>query len=392
VNSPAALLNPIHLILAILAFCGPAFASVPDTLDFSSVKFARIREMLFHDPVVSVNVRNRGASSYPSAVAFHDRIVFFDKKGHEIAVKALPVSDASKITFSANGNYIYFYGPYADRRRSIHHLFRYDGKIILEREDTTRFDPNGLGFPVEGTKCLLSSRDGNVIITGFNGSTHASRQLLNGPLGEDGDIFVASSADGKMIFAVANKHKLPPLTAGPDMPILYRFNSNLDEVSHTQLPYLMAVSLRSSLDGAFLVMSVGTESGLNPTFVTHVNGHPLHMFENPMLLQFSRDCGCLVQIPHTGRPEFYTTGDWRPMEFTSRLQGRFIWMDAGISDDCRYAVLFDGDQIFLGDIAERQWHKARFPYAFSSCQLYDKGKLLILTGEFGCVIYRRVSK
>ena len=73
------------------------------------------------------------------------------------------------------------------------------------------------------------------------------------------------------------------------------------------------------------------------------------------------------------------------------MSSQYFWGDASISEDGSWGSLYNGSEIILLDINNKTLSKIDFPFAFSTCHLYDNGRKLILTGEFGYEIYQKAN-
>lgn len=370
----------------------PAVARPPDTLKFRNSTFVKTSEQLFHEKILHVCVRNSDGREYPSALIFENKIVFYDSVGQPLIEHPFPNILEPKIKETATGEYIYIRGPFRNRTGGMHLIYRFDGETILEKETQEKIGPDGWGIPSESARLLVGVSNGSVIITGFDGEIRAQKALLDPKRGEDGDVFAAVSDDGHKVFAVANKYKLIPQTTESDTPLLYYFDSELNEVCHDTLHFTTVIELRCSPGGQYVTARAGLLDGRSPLIVLDSSGQELLRLENPQSIQFSQDSRCVLHLPRMGHPEVYSLAEHRLLYSPPLPRAINIWQGSDITGDCAQFILFDGQDIIIGDIDRKQIQSADFSFAFDLCRLSKSGTRIILGGEFGFVVYDAINQ
>ncbi len=385
---PKIIISFCILIIALLESQG-ALAMPPDTLDFGFAKYVKAKESLYREPVRHISVKDDGAESYPSSILFDFKIIFLDKTGNEIGRDSLPDTSGVKVTESAQGNYIYVFGAKENKPGGFHSLYTVDGKNIFKRVDTGVIGTRGLGTPLEELKAFLLGGFGKVSLTGFDGKLIAEKQLLNKALLEDGDIFAVSVSGDRQFFVAANKFKLPIGQATFNLPILYAFDSKLNETIRDTLNSYLVIGLEAVPNNQYLLLREESDTA-SLLWVLDYKGNRLASFDNPKSIVFSSNNKILIVLPRSGPIAVASSTDWKTI-YSPRVSSLYFWGDASISDDGSLGTLFNGSEITLLDINNKNVSKIDFPFAFSICHLYDNGRRLILTGEFGYEIYQRAK-
>jgi hypothetical protein len=226
------------------------------------------------------------------------------------------------------------------------------------------------------------------MMTSFDGDTLAARALHDAALYEDGDIVAAPRRDGKKIFVASNRFKFPRQgdTAGV---IFYRLTRNLKEEVRVPLPYLLARDISCTTNGEYVTLTTELENGTTPMMILDSNGREVYRINNPAYARFSDDMNFLLVVRPMGTPEIIDVGEWQTYFRPSNIAPRFPWVDADIALG-KYSILFDSNDLYLIDIGQKRWGKAPFAFAFSRCEIYGSGRRIILSGQFGFVVYDRL--
>jgi hypothetical protein len=228
------------------------------------------------------------------------------------------------------------------------------------------------------------SQLGSVSLVTFDGKVLASKHLLNTQNYEDGNIFMAAAPGETKFFVVVNKYAIPEET---DRPILYGFDSKLNELFRDTLECALAFSPQCSDNGKYLSLIEECENTSNPFWIMDLSGRKLLNFENPRTIVFAAGSDYFVYVPRDMDPEIFSTTN-RQASYRPRLPlPKFPWTSAAISSDGSLATLYNGNDIALINTVSRSWSRVDFPYAFESCLVYDNGKTIILRGEFGYLVY-----
>lgn len=380
----------LTIIVILFLTSGISLALPPNILDFSSSKYVRRMEKLFHDKVVHVCIVKKDGMIFPSAIVFEGKIDFLDDNGNQTSEQTFGPLMETRVTESVDGNYIYVFGAFKDRPGGINRIYSHDGKVILEKNTSDRIGIKGLGIPVEGKKFLVLAREGELSLTDFKGDVVATKKILDKEKGEDGDIEVAATRDGDKIFAGANKFRLPPAD-NKQLPIIYSFDSNLNVLSQDSSSFLMILDLQCTPNGKFLVIRAEADSNRSPLVITNSSFHPLLSLENAHSVKFSADDHFLIFEPRVGPPQIISCSNWQVL-YKPSISIDDPWLDTDISDNGSKAILFNGNEILIIDSQKKEWHSASFPYSFMNCRISGNGHRLILMGEFGFVVYDIVTK
>jgi hypothetical protein len=130
------------VILSISLFCFAIASAVPpDTVDLYSLKYIKTEQSLFKEPVKHISILFDSQKAYPSAVFIEGKIIFVGEDGQTVTETVLPALSDTKITESVNGKLIYVHGPFADQRGEFHCLYRYNGQVVFEKNDSTKSGP-----------------------------------------------------------------------------------------------------------------------------------------------------------------------------------------------------------------------------------------------------------
>ena len=378
-----------YILTIVLLLSQAVLATPPDTLDFGFARFVKARESLYREPVRHVSVKDDGSNTYPSSILLDYKIIFLDKSGSEIGRDSLPDTTGVKVIESAQGNYIYIFGAKENKPGGFHSLYTVDGKNIFNRADTGAIGTRGLGTPLEELKAFLLGGFGKVTITGFDGKLIAEKQLLNKGLLEDGDIYAVSVSGGRQIFATANKYKLPIGQATFNLPIFYVFDPKLNELYRDTLQAYLVIGHEAAAKKQYLLLrEEGDTASL--LWVLDYKGNRLVSFDNPKSVAFASENDRLIILPRSGPTSIVSSIDWKTV-YSPRVSSQYFWGDASISEDGSWGSLYNGSEIILLDINNKTLSKIDFPFAFSTCHLYDNGRKLILTGEFGYEIYQKAN-
>jgi hypothetical protein len=382
----------IFVLISITCTFSNLRALPPETLDFSLIKYGLTFKQLFPQPIKQVCINSAKSTLFPAAAVFSDKVVFFDDKGSINKEYDLPDTCEIKVKVSSQGEYIYVYGHFTGRTGGFHRLFRSDGKLIFKRDDSNAFGPDGMGTPVAAPKYFLLAWHGFLTLTDFDGRLLVKKQVLNRDNFEDGDIYTTTSLKGKIIYAVANKYKVPFDQTRASRPIFYTFDTKLNEITHDTLPYLIVNSISCSNSGGLIVFRTELENGASPVIITDARSIELHRLDNLMGLKFSAESPDVIDVPRAGRPEIISSQTWETVFRPNMEYQKYSWIDYDISPDGADVVLYDGDSAYLLDNQYQLWGKASFPFAFSNCRIWRNGGRLIFSGEFGFVVYDIISK
>ena len=362
----------------------------PDKLDFSSAKYFRRMDQLFHEKVVHVCIYKQGDTINPSAIVFEDKIVFLDNNGNQTSERAFGSIREVRVTESVSGKYIYVFGSFNDKPGGIHRLYTHDGKVVLEKDTLDRIGFKGFGVPVEGKEFFVLARDGELTLTNFKGDIIASKKILDADKGEDGDVLTAVTQKGNKIFVGANKLRMPPEN-NQKLPDFYTFDSNLDLIRKDSSTYLMILDIQCTPDGKFLIIRAEAAGELSPLVITDTSYHELLSLDNAQAVKFSDDENYMIHIPRSGSPEIISCSNWQVF-FRPIMSNDYPWLDYDISNDGSSALLFNGNEILLLDCQKKTWHLVDFPFSFTNCRISGNGHRLILMGEFGFVVYDIVTE
>ena len=372
--------------ILIFALFYQAQAILPGALRFSNTNYIKVQQKLYDQPVKRICLRLEQDSAYPSAVVFGTKIIFLGKDGLEVGRDSFPESKELKVTESVHGEYIYLFGLYGSGTHGgFHRLYSFDGKVILSKEDSTTARASNLGVPLESQKAFLMGGSGKVSLVSFDGAELSSKQYLNLDNYEDGDIYVAPSHDETGLYAIVNKYKIPE---DNERPILYGFDSKLNELFRDTLDCPLGFSPQCSENGKYLSIKEECENTSNPFLIMDPQGRNLINLDNPKTIEFASGSDYFVYVPRDLGPQIFSS--------TNRLESykpdlpisEYPWSDAAISSDGSLVTLYNGNEIALINTVMRSWSRIDFPYAFEDCRLYDNGNTLILRGEFGFVIYK----
>jgi hypothetical protein len=363
-----------------------AQAILPDALKFPNANYIKVQQKLYEQPVKRVCLRLEKDSAYPSAVIFGTKIVFLGKDGFEVGRDSFPESKELKITESVHGEYIYLFGLYGSGTHGgFHRLYSFDGKVIISREDSTTARASNLGVPLENQKAFLRGGSGQVSLTTFDGTELSSKRYLNLDNYEDGDIYVATSPDETGDYAIVNKYKIPE---DNERPILYGYDSKLNELFRDTLDCPLGFSPQCSENGKYLSIKEECENTSNPFLILDPLGRNLISLDNPKTVEFASGSDYFVYVPRDLGPEIFSSTNRQASYKPDLPVPEYPWSDAAISSDGSLVTLYNGDEIVLVNTAMRSWNRIDFPYAFEDCRLYNNGKTIILRGEFGFVIYK----
>jgi hypothetical protein len=372
-------------LFAALIISTAALATPPNTLEFGFARFVKVREGLYREPVRHVCIKDDKTGAYASAALFGDKIIFLDKEGHQTSRDTMPDTVGIRIAESVHGEYIYVFGSFKNKPGGFHRLYTFSGETILAEETDEPAGKVGLGIPLEGPKEFLMGGFGKVALINFDGQLVVEKELLNKDLLEDGDIFATADPEGSRIFVAANKFKLPVGQATFNRPILYGFNSRLNEIFADTLESLLVTSLKMSQNNKFLLMNEETDTS-SLVWVLDLAGHKLKSFENPKRIVFGLKSDYLIELPHNAPAGVLSSTDWGDI-YRPSISSPSSWIDAAISEDGTLGVMYNGDQIVLLDISKKSYAAVEFPFAFQTCRFYSRRAKLILTGEFGFEIY-----
>jgi hypothetical protein len=379
----------MFLCLIAVAIFGQAYAGPPAELKFGNIKFSKIEQGLYSDPVKRVCLRHEGSDVYPSAVVFTNKIIFLNKDGGEAGRDTFPESKDIKITESSHGKFIYVFAPFGKvKPGGWHRLYKSDGKLIFAREDTASIGTVGFGIPLESKEEFIRGGFGKVTIAKFDGERVASKQLLDTAQYEDGDIHTAVDPGEEKIFIVVNHFKVPTTDDKALRPILYGFDTNLTEVFRDTIDALLALSLVCSENGKYLGLREECVDNTSPLWIFNSAGNKLTSFNNPRVLAVASGSDYLLNLPREAAPEIVSSLNWQVSYRPEIPKTEFPWSDASISGDGALALLYNGNEITLINIAQKSWDTLPFPYAFESGRLYNNGAKIIFRGEFGFIVYR----
>jgi hypothetical protein len=374
---------------SVLLFFVNSLAIPPDTLDFGFMKYYKEQSLLYYDQVQGAAIRSEKGQSFPSAVVFKDSIIFLTSSDTISKVDSIPPLLAIAVVPSQNGKYIYLYGPHNDRPGGIHELYDYTGTRLFMRDETARIGLSGFGIPLENSRQFLQAQNGVVTLTTFEGKKVNDVILSNKDLFEDGDIALSVTTDEKRIFAVVNKFKMPKPEIGPEF---VAFDSKLRVISRRTLPYLLIINQQCSNDGKFILLRVELSDGSAPVIVCDSTGSELFRLNNPQIAKFSADSKYLFNVKRSAKASILETASWDSVYAPDIAMTGFNWTDADISDDGNIMAFFDGNHLLTGNREQQASGELPFPYAFKTVRLYDHGKRMILSGEFGAVVYRMVEE
>lgn len=376
-------------VLAVIIFLAESASAVPpDTLDFSIAKYIKRCQVLLPVDVKYVCVNSSRSEAYPWAVVTRNKLMFYNRMGVLDGEQSLPSAKDYKITESARGQYLLIRGLKTNRRVGFERLYKFNGSLILESEFGSVADGSIFATPVEVSNYVLAVDGGGVLTTSFDGDTLAARALHDTTLYEDGDIVAAPRRDGKQIYVASNRFKFPRQgdTAGV---IFYRLTKELKEEVRVPLPYLLARDISCTTNGEYVALTTELEDGTTPMMILDSNGREVYRLTNPAYTRFSDDMSYLLHVPRMGPPDIIDVGDWQTYFRPSNIAPRFPWVDADIALG-KYSILFDSNDLYLVDIGQKRWGKAPFPFAFSRCKIYGNGRRIILSGQFGFVVYDRL--
>jgi hypothetical protein len=383
---------PLYMKLSFLcaiALATSIHAGPPETLNFSTAQYVKIQQELYGDPVKRICLKSENDDAYPSVVVFGRKILFLTPNGSKIGQDSLPQAKEIKITQSAEGNLIYVFGPLSDSTQgAFHRLYKSTGELVLNKIDNITLGAVGMGIPLERSNTFVMGGFGKATLTNFNGNPIAQKQFLNKDNYEDGDIYTSVVPGESTIFMAVNRFKVPIGNDNSVKPILYAFDSKLNEISHDTLDGAMALSLTASENGKYLILREESSEGGSPLWIVDLYGKKLKNFDNPRVVAIAASDNYLIQVPRGGRPEIYSTADWSLLYTPDLPSMQFPWIDAVISNNGSMAILYNGDDLALLDIKNKSWSMVHFPYAFENCRFYENGQKLVLRGEFGYVIYR----
>jgi hypothetical protein len=372
------------IALAISVHAGP-----PDTLKFSTARYVKTQQELYGDPVKRICLKSENDDAYPSVVVFGRKIVFLGPKGSEIGQDSLPQAKEIRVTQSAEGNLLYVFGPLSDSTQgAFHRLYKSTGELVLSKTDNITLGPVGMGMPLERSNTFVMGGFGKATLTNFDGILITQKQFLNKDNYEDGDIYTSVIPSESTIFIAVNRFKVPLGNDNSVKPILYAFDSKLNEIFNDTLDGAMALSLTASENGKYLILREESSEGGSPLWIIDLSGKKLKNFDNPRVVAIAANGDYLIQVPRGGRPETYSTADWNLLYTPDLPPMQFPWIDAAISSNGSMAILYNGDDLALLDIKNKSWSIVHFPYAFENCRFYENGQKLILRGEFGYTIYK----
>jgi hypothetical protein len=373
----------------ILLLFANAIAIPPDTLDFGFMKFYKEQSHLYYDQVQGVAIRSENGQSIPSAVVFKDSIMFLTSSDKISKVDSIPPLLAIAVVPSQTGKYIYLFGPHNDRPGGIHELYDYTGTRLFTRDETARIGLSGFGIPLEKSRQFLLAQHGIITLTTFEGKKINDVTLQDTALYEDGDIVLSVTPNEKRIFAAVNKFKMPKPEVGPEF---VAFDSKLRVISRRTLPYLLIINQQCSSDGKFILLRVELSDGTAPVIVCDSTGLELFRLNNPQIAKFTADSKYLFNVKRSAKASVLETAAWDSVYAPNITMTGFNWTDADISDDGNIMAFFDGNHLLMGNKGKQASGEMPFPYAFKTVKLYDYGKRMIFSGEFGAVVYRMVEE
>jgi hypothetical protein len=381
--------NHRMLFAIALAALGQAYARPPAELNFGNIKFAKIEQRLYPDPVKRVCLKQELSETYPSAVVFTNRIIFLNKDGRDSGRDTFPESKDIKITESAHGEYIYIFATFGkEKPGGFHRLYKSDGTKVFAREDTAAVGTVGYGIPLESKDAFVRGGFGKLTIVKFDGEELASKQLLDANQYEDGDIYTAVDPAEQRIFVAANRFKVPSTDDKAYRPIMYGFDLNLAETFRDTLDALLALSLVCSENGKYLGLRAECVDNSSPLWIYNSDGQKLASFDNPKVLAVASGSDLLINLPREASPEIVSSLNW-DVSYQPKIPNTdFPWSDASIASNGTLAMLYNGNEIALINIAQKSWHKLPFPFAFENSRFYDDGTKLIFRGEFGFIVYQ----
>jgi hypothetical protein len=293
------------------------------------------------------------------------------------------------MTQSQTGKYIYIYGPHSDRPGGYHRLYEYHGNRVFACDDSSRVGLSGYGLPLENAGEFLLAQNGVISLTSFERKKVNEVILLNKEAYEDGDMVLSFTPDEKRIFAAVNKFKMPKPEVGPELVV---FDSKLKVISRQALPYLLVISLQCSSDGKYLLLRVELSDGTSPVIVCDSAGHELLRLDNPQSAKFTADSRYLFNVRRTAKGEILAVATWDSV-FTPVIPVTgFRWIDSDISDDGNIMAFFEGNRLLVASREMQSSGHILFPYSFTTIRLYNKGKYLIFSGEFGAIVYRMIEE
>ncbi len=294
-----------------LAFSPHASAGPPDTLKFSSIQYVKIQQELYSEPVKKICLKSENDDAYPAVVVFNGKILFLGPDGKEIRQDSLPQAKETKVTQSAEGNLVYVFGPLSDSTKgAFHRLYKSTGEIILSKIDSASLGAVGMGIPLERENAFILGGFGKATLTKFDGSPVAQKQFLNKEIYEDGDIYTSVIPVENTIFMAVNRFKVPIGNDNSVKPILYAFDSKLNEIFNDTLDGAIALSLTTSENGKFLILREESSDTGSPLWIVDFSGKRLKSFANPRVVAIAAEGNYLIQVPRGGRPEIYSTLDW----------------------------------------------------------------------------------
>jgi hypothetical protein len=384
-------------------------ARPPRTLDFGFIKYAKSYEMLFSEPVKHVMVKN--GDFRPYALIFESRISFIDKDGKVISEAPLPPTERIRSSESANNRYFSLYGNVENSDRGFFRLYNDKGELLLSRDDFVYNDRIPAPLPLEKSNRLISARDGILVVTNLDGDTLISKTLLSKDSLHDGDILIALRGEKDEFAVVANKFQIPSGKES-DKPILYHFDPNLEILEQDTLPYLLVTGISFTRDCKYMQIQAELDSGKNQKIVGKTYPSPDDepiSFDNTTIIRIastsenspiSEKSGktdtkskqlakgdLLLRAVSKGRAELLVSPDWKPLNAISLPLPAYPWVDGALDSHGQYALLYNDDELALLEIKSGQVSRIPFPYSFKRCFISSGGKRVVLTGEFGFVIY-----
>ena len=95
----------------------------------------------------------------------------------------------------------------------------------------------------------------------------------------------------------------------------------------------------------------------------------------------------LLRAVSKGQAELLVSPGWKPLNAISMPLPAYPWVDGALDSHGQYALLYNDDELALLEIKSGQVSRIPFPYSFKRCFISSGGKRIVLTGEFGFVIY-----
>ena len=379
----------IILFAFVFLYSIQVLAVPPDTLDFGFMRYYKEQSLLYYEPIQSVIMTSDQDRSYPSTVVFKDSVVFLTPNG--FVTKSEPLSSLLNVSVSTSqkGKYIYIFGPFSDKPGGRHEVFDCLGNKVMQREDVGRVGLNGYGMPLEKSQRFLLGLNGIVTLTTFEGKRVNDVTMLSQENYEDGDIVISITPDENKIFAAVNKYKMPQAGADPEFVV---FDGKLKVLSRRVLPYKLIVSQQCSSDGKYIWLRVELSDGSAPVIICDSTGAELFRLDNPQMAKFSADAQYLFNVKRSARATLLETATWDSVYAPYIPVTGFNWIDADISDNGNIVAFYEGNRLLIGDRIENSSGFITFPYAFRNVRLYDHGKRMVLSGEFGAVVYHALDK